>query len=67
MFGELCGESTLKNTILVANVWGDVSLDVGLGEARGEDLFGEFFKPILNSGTHHSHHYDDVGEAEAPG
>jgi hypothetical protein len=35
MFRELCGDSTLKNVILVTNMWGDVPQDVG--EAREEE------------------------------
>jgi len=45
MFRELCGDSTLKNVILVTNMWGDVSGSVG--EARERELAREFFKPVL--------------------
>ncbi|KAF9267985.1 P-loop containing nucleoside triphosphate hydrolase protein [Marasmius fiardii PR-910] len=51
MFKELCGESTLKNVVLVTNMWGEVSQDVG--EARESELVREdkFFKPVLDKGA----------------
>ncbi|KAG7089356.1 hypothetical protein E1B28_011046 [Marasmius oreades] len=51
MFKELCGEATLKNVVIVTNMWGEVSRDVG--EARESELMGEdkFFKPVLDKGA----------------
>ena len=49
MFRELCGDSTLKNVILVTNMWEGVSQDVG--EAREEELATNFFKPALDKGA----------------
>lgn len=56
MFRELCGDSTLQNVIIVTNMWGEVSKDVG--EARESELAGEdiFFKPVLAKGASMSRH-----------
>ena len=42
MFRELCGDSSLKNVILVTNMWGEVSEAVG--ETREQELTTNFFK-----------------------
>jgi len=49
MFRELCGDTTLKNVVLVTNMWGEVSPDVG--EAREDELSTNFFKPALDKGA----------------
>jgi hypothetical protein len=36
MFRQLCGDSTLKNVVMLTNMWGDVTREVG--EAREADL-----------------------------
>ncbi|KAJ3498496.1 hypothetical protein NLJ89_g10213 [Agrocybe chaxingu] len=36
MFHELCGDSTLKNVVILTNMWGEVSREVG--EARDTDI-----------------------------
>ena len=49
MFRELCGDTTLKNIVLVTNMWGMVSPEVG--EARENELFSSSFKPALDQGA----------------
>ena len=49
MLRELFGDSALKNVVLVTNMWGDVSLDVGV--ARERELVQEFLKPVLDKGA----------------
>jgi chromosome segregation ATPase len=61
MFRELCGDETLKNVILVTNMWGEVSLEVG--EAREQELVREFFKPVLDKGAQIARHHDTVESA----
>jgi chromosome segregation ATPase len=61
MFRELCGEETLKNVVLVTNMWGEVSLDVG--EAREEELVGEFLKPVLDKGAQIARHHNTIESA----
>ncbi|KAF9260260.1 P-loop containing nucleoside triphosphate hydrolase protein, partial [Marasmius fiardii PR-910] len=48
MFRKLCGESTLKNVLIVTNMWGEVSQKIG--EARELELKSDdmFFKPVLD-------------------
>ncbi|KAF8627054.1 hypothetical protein AX17_006394 [Amanita inopinata Kibby_2008] len=51
MFRALCGESSLKSVIIVTNMWGEVSPDVG--EAREAELSSQdiFLKPALDKGA----------------
>ena len=60
MFRELCGDSTLKNVVLVTNMWGEVSKEVG--EAREAELAREdiFFKPVLEKGARLLRHDNTV-------
>ncbi|KAJ7916999.1 hypothetical protein B0H13DRAFT_1710459 [Mycena leptocephala] len=60
MFRQLCGNSMLKNIVIVANIWGEVA------EAR-EELANNtaWFKPILDKGARLSRHHNDVQSAEA--
>ena len=56
MFRELCGDTTLKNVVLVTNMWGQVSQDVG--EARERELTTIYLKPALDKGAQLArHHY----------
>ena len=61
MFRELCGDSTLRNVILVTNMWGAVSQDVG--EEREEELTTSFFKPVLNGGARLARHHNTIQSA----
>ena len=61
MFRELCGDSTLKNVILVTNMWGEVSSKVG--EDRENQLSGRFFKPVLDKGAQMVRHHDTAKSA----
>ncbi|KAF9647118.1 hypothetical protein BDM02DRAFT_2815848 [Thelephora ganbajun] len=56
MFRNLCGDSTLKNVIIVTNMWGKVEKDVG--EAREQELAEIYFKPALDKGAQLVHHYN---------
>jgi len=61
MFRELCGDSSLKNVILVTNMWGEVSKDVG--EAREKELITNFFKPVLDKGAQLDRHRNTAQSA----
>ncbi|KAF9650766.1 hypothetical protein BDM02DRAFT_3111513 [Thelephora ganbajun] len=61
MFRELCGDSTLKNVILVTNMWGEVTEDVG--EARERELTTNFFKPVLDKGAQLARHRNTAESA----
>ena len=61
MFRELCGDPTLKNVVLVTNMWGEISQDVG--EDREEELATNFFKPVLDKGAQLARHHNTVQSA----
>lgn len=61
MLRKLCGDSALKNVILVTNMWGKVPLNVG--EAREQDLVREFFKPALDKGAQLARHHNTTQSA----
>lgn len=56
MFRELCGESTLRNVLIVTNMWNEVASD--LGEMREKELENKFFKGILDKGARMLRHED---------
>ena len=56
MFRELCGDSTLKNVVLVTNMWGEVSLEDG--EDRENQLSDKFFKPVIDKGAQMVRHHN---------
>ncbi|TFK29014.1 hypothetical protein FA15DRAFT_583185 [Coprinopsis marcescibilis] len=64
MFRKLCGESTLKNVIIVTNMWGNVEQEIG--EAREAELAtqDEFFKPVLDKGAKMMRHLNTVDSAQ---
>jgi chromosome segregation ATPase len=61
MFRELCGDTSLKNVILITNMWGEVSQDVG--EARERELTTNFFKPVLDKGAQLARHHNTTKSA----
>ena len=61
MFRELCGDKSLENVILVTNMWGEVTRDVG--EARENELTTNFFKPVLDKGARLARHYNTIKSA----
>ncbi|KAG1750745.1 hypothetical protein EDB19DRAFT_2009187 [Suillus lakei] len=50
-FRKLCGESSLKNVIIVTSMWSEVTREIG--EAREAELasMDRFFKPVLEKGA----------------
>jgi hypothetical protein len=64
MFRKLCGDSALKNVVIVTNRWGEV--DPRVGEAREAELSKDdmFFKPVLDKGARMARHEDTVPSAE---
>lgn len=61
MFRELCGDKSLENVILVTNMWGEVTRDVG--EARENELTTNFFKPVLDKGARLARHHNTIKSA----
>jgi len=56
MFRKLCGDSTLKNVIIVTNMWGKVEEDVG--KSREQELAGIYFKPALDKNAQLARHHN---------
>ncbi|KAM6490519.1 P-loop containing nucleoside triphosphate hydrolase protein [Amanita muscaria] len=56
MFRELCGDSSLKNVVIVTNMWGEVAHQ--LGEERETELASQdfFFRPVLAKGARMMRH-----------
>lgn len=65
MFRKLCGDTALQNVVIVTNMWGEVTPDVG--EAREEQLKTRdiFFKPALDKGAHIRRHDNTSTSAQA--
>ncbi|KAF9498950.1 hypothetical protein BDN71DRAFT_257740 [Pleurotus eryngii] len=63
MFRKLCGDDSLRNVVLVTNMWGQVPVDVG--EAREKELKEEdvFFKPVLDEGAQIKRHNNTLTSA----
>jgi len=56
IFRELCGETSLKNVVLVTNMWSEVPHEVG--EAREKELASAFLKPALDKGAQMVRHHN---------
>lgn len=56
IFRELCGESSLKNVVLMTNMWDEVQHEVG--KARERELASVFLKPALDKGAQLACHQD---------
>jgi len=65
MFRRLCGETTLKNVIIVTNMWGQV--DPQIGNAREAELMRDelFFKPALDKSAKMARHDNTLPTAQA--
>lgn len=65
MFRKLCGDETLKNVVIVTNMWGEVALEKGMArehELRTDDLL---FKPVLDKGAEMLRHENTLSSAQA--
>jgi len=61
MFRKLCGDDTLKNVVIVTNMWGEVGQ--AKGEMREAELKNKFFKPALDKGAQMLRHDNTVESA----
>lgn len=63
MFRQLCGDSSLKNVVILTNMWSEVGLEVG--EARERELMNDdlFFKPVLDKGANMVRHDKSLASA----
>jgi hypothetical protein len=58
MFRKLCGDDTLKNVVIVTNMWGKVNQ--AKGEMREAELKSSFFKAALDKGAQMLRHDNTV-------
>lgn len=63
MFRKLCGEKTLKNVVLMTNMWGRVTPQQGA--AREQQLREEHFKAATDKGAQLCRHNNTVESARA--
>jgi hypothetical protein len=63
MFRELCGETTLRNVILMTNMWGRV--DPQQGAARERQLKDNYFKAAIDKGAQLRRHDNTPESARA--
>jgi len=63
VFRKLCGEQTLKNVVIMTNMWSKVTPEVG--EARERQLSTLFFKPATDKGARFLRHGGSVESAHA--
>ena len=61
MFYKLCGDEALGNVVLVTNMWGEVSSEVG--QDRENQLSNKFFKPALDKHARTARHHNTVESA----
>ena len=63
MFRKLCGEKTLKNVVLMTNMWGRVTPQQG--ENREQQLKDDFFKAAIEKGAQLCRHTNTLESARA--
>jgi hypothetical protein len=65
LFRNLCGDSTLRNVVIMTNMWSRVSLEEG--ESREAELASQdiFFKPVLDKGGQLVRHDNTLASAQA--
>jgi len=63
MFRELCGEKTLKNVILMTNMWGQVIPQQGAD--REQQLKDNYFKAAIDKGARLCRHHNSPESARA--
>ena len=65
LFRKLCGDETLKNVLIVTNMWDEV--DPAIGAARERELAEKdvFFRPALEKGARMVRHQNTVESAHS--
>ena len=63
MFRKLCGDTTLGSVILVTNMWGQVSEDVGAAREQQLKTDDLLFKPVLDKGAKMMRNYNTLDSA----
>ena len=64
IFQRICGKGTLRNAVIVTNMWGEAGPQIG--EAREAELMSEgvFFRPVLDNGARFARNENTVTSAQ---
>lgn len=65
MFRKLCGDETLRNVVIVTNMWSEVTPEKGAArelELRSDDIL---FKSVIDKGALMVRHDNSIGSAQA--
>ena len=62
-FRRLCGEQTLRNVVIITNMWGEVDPQLGAERERELAVQDDFFKPALDKGAKMMRHHNTLESA----
>lgn len=62
---ELCGDSTLANVIIITNIWGEVTPEIGSRREQQLATDNKFFAPAIAAGSKMLRHLNTKQSAEA--
>jgi hypothetical protein len=65
IFRQLCGEDTLKNVIIVTNMWSKVTEEEGASRESELKTNKKYFAPALQAGARMARHRGDMESATA--
>ncbi|KIM27772.1 hypothetical protein M408DRAFT_24147 [Serendipita vermifera MAFF 305830] len=65
IFRELCGETTLKNIIIVTNMWAEVPTEAGKRREHQLETDDRYFAPAIVAGAKLLQHHNTKESAEA--
>ncbi|KAL4074774.1 hypothetical protein V8B97DRAFT_1947150, partial [Scleroderma yunnanense] len=65
IFRELCGESSLRNVLVVTNMWGNVDPKIGAERERELGTNDKLFRPVLEKGARLLRHDNTQSSAYA--
>ncbi|CAK5269642.1 unnamed protein product [Mycena citricolor] len=62
-FRQLCGDSTLKNLVVMTNMWSKVRGDIGAAREKELSSDSRFFKPVMDKGAQMVRHDNTISSA----
>ena len=63
IFRKLCGDKSLKNVIILTNMWSRVTKEKGEGRVRELETLDDFFKPALAKGARLMHNTKETADS----
>jgi chromosome segregation ATPase len=64
IFRKLCGDNPLQNVVIVTNMWGGLTVEVGNQREAELTKEDDFFKPVLDKGARMARHENTVLSAK---